>query len=212
MTHLQAAGCLGLDLADIAAIIESGALPADPNALTIDTITLWLNSLPLEPPEQRRLRAKSDGSDTTDIFWKRVSNVGGEGCWLWTGATRYYGYGVMHYRGKPRSAHRIAWELTHGKVLNRRSVIMHTCDQPACCRPDHLVRGNQRTNQADMARKGRSAHGERNARAVLTEAIVREARRRKAAGESTRAIAEALGVGFNTLRVAISGRSWTHLE
>jgi hypothetical protein len=70
------------------------------------------------------------------------------GCWLWQGAKTEMGYGQItvatttdllwargHHR---RPAHRVAWELTYGPLQVGQSV-RQECDEPACCRPEHLV-------------------------------------------------------------------------
>jgi hypothetical protein len=77
---------------------------------------------------------------------------------LWTGTVNQYrgGYGNFAIsRSKNRRAHRVAWELTYGVDLTPDVVIMHTCDTPACVRPDHLRAGTQADNLADMRDKGR---------------------------------------------------------
>lgn len=53
-------------------------------------------------------------------------------------------------------------------------VVMHTCDNPRCVNPDHLVSGTQVDNMQDCKTKGRMSigvqSGEANGRAVLTDA------------------------------------------
>jgi HNH endonuclease len=56
-------------------------------------------------------------------------------------------------------------------------VVMHECDRPGCCNPDHLDIGTQAENQADMAAKGRSRRGRRLDTAAV-EAMVEVRRRR----------------------------------
>jgi hypothetical protein len=34
--------------------------------------------------------------------------------------------------------------------------VLHRCDEPRCCNPEHLFLGTQAENMADMHRKGRS--------------------------------------------------------
>jgi integrase len=69
-------------------------------------------------------------------FWGRVTQ--GKGCWEWTGARDSTGYGGVSVKGKILRAHRYAWELTNGPIPEG-SKVRQTCDNRACCRPDHLT-------------------------------------------------------------------------
>jgi len=77
-----------------------------------------------------------------------------EGCWLWQGAHDGDGYGLVKVDGKLRRAARVAWEATYGPIPAGLSVL-HSCDNPPCIRPDHLMVGTQRANIRDMLGKGR---------------------------------------------------------
>lgn len=95
---------------------------------------------------------------------KRGSTISESGCWEWNGFRHPprgmkhhgpdYGYGEMCYRGKGTRTHRLAWILTRGPIPNGM-VVMHTCDNPPCCNPEHVRLGTQKENQQEMARKGR---------------------------------------------------------
>lgn len=90
-------------------------------------------------------------------FWAKVEK--GEGCWNWTGAVTSAGYGsiAIETHPKPRmvSAHRFAWELANGTAVPDGQVVMHSCDNRRCVRPDHLNLGTVGDNNRDMLRKGR---------------------------------------------------------
>jgi HNH endonuclease len=75
------------------------------------------------------------------------------GCHLWTGSTNKGTYGSVHGRVKI-STHRLAYELAHGPIP-KGFCVLHRCDNPACCNPEHLYLGTQADNMADMVRKGR---------------------------------------------------------
>ena len=76
-----------------------------------------------------------------------------EGCLIWNGATRK-GYGLIWYRGKLVSAHRLAWLLSKGEIPLGMQVL-HKCDNPQCVNLKHLFLGSQRDNIQDAISKGR---------------------------------------------------------
>ena len=60
-----------------------------------------------------------------------------------------------------RRAHRVVWELLHGKIPSGQCVL-HSCDNPACCNPDHLRLGTQLENIRERNEKKRTARGARS--------------------------------------------------
>lgn len=60
------------------------------------------------------------------------------GCWLWKGYIHARGYGQLWYDGMTRQAHRVSYAIFKGEISNELTVD-HTCHNPACCNPDHLV-------------------------------------------------------------------------
>lgn len=79
-------------------------------------------------------------------------------CAEWEGTKNDRGYGVRKVRGKQERAHRLAWKEVHGPIPPGL-VVMHLCDNPPCCRVDHLRLGTIAENNADMVAKGRSRGG-----------------------------------------------------
>ena len=137
------------------------------------------------------------GLPIEERFWLHVDRSDPAGCWEWTASRRRRGYG--QFRAKPGEpmwqAHRMAWTLTFGPIPGGL-LVCHHCDNPPCCRPDHLFLGTNEHNVQDMVRKGRLAGftsrppREISARVrTLTDDQVRDIRRRFAAGESGRSIA-----------------------
>ena len=89
-----------------------------------------------------------------------------DSCWIWKATTLPHGYGLFSYKpngvGKSQRiyAHRWMKLQTDGWV---GEVVMHTCDNPSCVNPDHLVNGTQKENLNDMHFKGRTEKGPTNA-------------------------------------------------
>lgn len=83
------------------------------------------------------------------------------GCLLWRGSLNEKGYGQIAVEpGKPGLTHRVAWEIYRGPIPNGLCVL-HRCDIPACCNPEHLFLGTKADNNADMIAKGRARQGVR---------------------------------------------------
>lgn len=143
-------------------------------------------------------------------FWPKVKKT--EGCWLWTAATDKHGYGVLSYgpkRGKTqpyKRAIQVAHYLKTGDWPPPGYGVHHTCDVPACVRPEHLWLGTQAENLRDMVAKGRHVGARR-----LCVAQVIEIRARRLAGESYDAIAPNYGVARETVRAICERKRWAHV-
>lgn len=125
------------------------------------------------------------------------------------------GYGTLRYKGKNERAHRVAY--AHANSVEISSIghldIMHSCDNPPCINPRHLVAGTHTDNMRDMFSKGRriAAVGERASKAKLTEKDVRDIRMRIRDGESNSSIAADYPVKANAINYIRIGKTWSHL-
>ena len=90
-------------------------------------------------------------------FMSKVNKT--DDCWIWTGGIDNDGYGLFGYRGdgtkRQWRAHRWIMHQTKG-LDDSKPVVMHTCDNPSCVNPDHLINGTSKDNIHDMMKKGRS--------------------------------------------------------
>jgi len=163
-------------------------------------------------------------------FWSKVDICGEDDCWPWlAGSANKSGddsYGAFWAAGTNLRAHRVAFELAKGSAAGM--LVCHSCDHPPCCNPKHHFVGTVNDNNQDKKRKGRAhggagdrhwskthphlvPHGSASHRAKLVEEQVREIRRRRAAGESQRAIAAAFNVSRRTITFIEQGKTWKHI-
>jgi hypothetical protein len=79
-------------------------------------------------------------------------------CWDWSGSLDAYGYGDRGRKapdGYSRKAHRAAYEVTYGPIPADTPVVRHSCHNPACINPAHLMLGTLSDKMADMVSAGR---------------------------------------------------------
>ena len=135
------------------------------------------------------------------------------GCWEWQGHRDRQGYGRVGRDHKNLAAHRYAYSQVHGEPTG---VVRHSCDNPPCVNPDHLLDGTQADNIADRQARGRHRPGrllgEAHPQAKMTEASVRGVRLMHENGWRTAQIAAYYGVSNKTIRLFVRGLTWTHVE
>lgn len=80
-------------------------------------------------------------------------------CWEYQGylnPPKFYGRTCVRLDGwdkqRPVYVHRLAFYFEHGRWPDNA---LHKCDNPPCCRPDHLWDGTKAENNRDMVAKGR---------------------------------------------------------
>jgi len=76
-------------------------------------------------------------------------------------------YPSLMIDGKMKRASRYVYELYSGEIP-KGFVIRHTCDNPSCINPDHLLVGTHADNVADKVSRDRCAKLENNGRHKLT--------------------------------------------
>lgn len=142
-------------------------------------------------------------------IWAKVDRGAPNECWPWrAGGRDRRGYGLISYLGFPRRVVRILCALEHGlDLFDTTWLARHSCHNPPCCNPAHLTPGSPLENSADMVAAGRSLKGERHPSVKLTDAQVGEIRRRRAVGESRRALATEFGIHPESVTRITGGRS-----
>lgn len=92
-------------------------------------------------------------------------------CWLWKGTKRAKGYGQFKWNGKNVAAHRMAYTLAYGSIPEGL-LIRHTCDNPPCVNPNHLLVGTDADNVRDMMERGRHASAAKYPSALIEQILI----------------------------------------
>ena len=90
---------------------------------------------------------------------RRIMDVGftvtDSGCWEWKGPRHSnHGYGTISFKKRRLRVHRAMYEMIHGP-LAPGLLVRHTCDNPPCANPAHLISGTAADNSRDMVERGR---------------------------------------------------------
>lgn len=125
---------------------------------------------------------------------------------------------VSHAPGKdgyPRATVEGVWDRVHRHAYRKFKgeipdgmVVRHKCDNRLCCNPDHLEIGTQADNARDRVERGRGAYGERNGRAKLTLAQVRDMNWLRLLGVSAGDLATHYKVHVSTVYRALTRKTW----
>lgn len=148
-------------------------------------------------------------------FWSKVEIAENDDCWNWTGFT-LKGYGIVKVTKDKHAyylkAHNVAYALANpdeNMDYNKNSLILHKCNNKACCNPSHLSMGTHRENMQDKRQfneKQPSTIG-----IVLTEQNVIDIRTLYASGNfSQKTLAERFGISQYMCCQIVRGESWVN--
>ncbi len=112
-------------------------------------------------------------------------------------------------RGKDKiRGNRCLYTMNHGEIPPGM-VVMHTCDNPHCINPEHLILGTHKENMADRQQKGRTKVGSENGKAKLNDEQVYYIR--FISKESTAVLAEQYHVDQTTIRKIRKGKTYPNV-
>ena len=134
-------------------------------------------------------------------FWSRVEITNLLSCWEWQSMKDRDGYGV--YGKKHTRSHRYAWSLVYGPIPEGK-YILHKCDNPACCNPNHLYLGTQANNMRDKV-----AHNRHPTK--LTPDNIRTIRKLATTEATQASIARTFGVCSTTIHRIVTKKQWAHI-
>lgn len=154
---------------------------------------------------------KNQGS-LEERFWRFVSPLGADECWIWQGQKLANKYGRISVGAKglnSEGAHRVSWKIHNKQEIPDGMVVMHSCDNPSCVNPHHLSVGTPKQNSDDMIAKGRKKIvipvGEQNGKSIITAEIARQIRGSSLNHAET---ARMFGVSAGCVRSVRSFRTW----
>lgn len=160
-------------------------------------------------------------SVTPAKFWNKIKFAEPDQCWEWQGALNEDGYGrfwtwvSVKKSSSVEASHRKLYLLLFGE-LQKDICVLHKCDNPKCCNPNHLWPGTRADNNRDMISKGRARHdanprGSEHKNSKLTEAQVIELRRRINNGEKQKVVAKDFNMSRAQTCVIANGKRWKHV-
>lgn len=131
-----------------------------------------------------------------------------------------WGYPLCKRKGINTHISRHIYSMLRGSIPEGM-IVRHTCDNPSCINPEHLLLGTQKDNMKDMRIRSRENYsknevhrikhlGEKNANAKLTE---KQARRIKVDKKtSTKELMKIFGLAKSSICRIRSGKSWKHIK
>ena len=108
-------------------------------------------------------------------LWAGITKGGPDVCWEWEKAVSSNGgYGLINIGGKTVRAHRVVYFLMRGDLIAELE-ILHTCNNPPCCNPNHLIQDTHAANLQQAKTEGRLAVGKgTNSKVNLSEEAIRD--------------------------------------
>jgi len=161
-------------------------------------------------------------ANTADVLWNKVDKRGEDECWEWKGFKNHSGYGRTWINDKGYYAHRVIYSLVYPNTINLNAptsqnetgFLLHTCDNPSCCNPNHLWVGTHADNMADKAAKGRSPDfsGGKGPRCKLTMEQARKARLLRKNGMTILQLMEKFNLSRASMKTLLRGDSYKESE
>lgn len=147
-------------------------------------------------------------SKTLKRFWSKISVKSDTECWEWQG--KLSPYGKFRIGKKMLYSHRVTWEIVNGTIPQEMHVL-HSCDNPACCNPNHLFLGSHLDNMRDKVTKNRQhiPKGEMNGFHKLSNQQIEDIRLRYAMRDILqKELAQQYGVSRQHISAIINRHTW----
>jgi len=155
---------------------------------------------------------KGREANTILNFLGNIDMRSNDECWNWKGSITKDGYGLFTMYYKTHLTHRLAWERRNGDIPKGQCVL-HKCDNPKCCNPNHLFLGTHQDNMKDKSDKGRCRTGSHVGKKYLTDTEAMDIKILYDTGEySQRDLGRVFDVNHLQIYNIIHGKSKAHLK
>lgn len=132
------------------------------------------------------------------------------GCLVFHGWRNERGYGKIRIQRKYYFVHRVMYMIYNQCELEPHNIVMHLCDNRACCNIEHLQLGTALDNTLDMVYKGR--HRKDSSYNRLSKEEVVQIKIRLDHNHSVYSIAQSYGIPESTIRDIKTGKTWRKVE
>lgn len=127
-------------------------------------------------------------------------------CWNWQGARKISGYGQINWGGQPYRANRLSY-IIFNSAIPYNKIVRHTCDNPNCVNPNHLILGTNQDNSIDMVKRNR----QRNQKLTQEKVVEIKNTLKKPYLGICRDLAEKYNVSQSTISMIKTNRIWKWL-
>ena len=139
-----------------------------------------------------------------------IRNYNNTECWFWKSCINSGGYGQISVDKKLIAAHIFSYRHFKSEIPTGM-VVMHTCDNPPCVNPDHLILGTRKDNSDDKVYKLRHTFGENHVHSKITNEQAIKIRQDYALGKPPSIIAEKYNLSKGAVRDIISGHNFANI-
>lgn len=164
----------------------------------------------LRRPIQIKRKKAIPGWTAEQVISAELQDANPGGCIEWTGPLDDDGYGLLQVDGIRYRVHRKSYEIAYGPIAGDL-LVRHSCDNPQCFNPRHLLLGTPKDNTWDSVERRRNNHGERHHFTPFTEQDIRRIRDLHATGRSIRSLSREFSVARNAIANIVHRRSWKHV-
>ena len=170
------------------------------------------------------IRGKEVTQKSINRFWARVAiQEDQDACWLWQAGMNSkvngYNYGIFWVNGGNTLTHRFALSVFNGVLVSDELDVLHNCDNPPCCNPNHLRAGTHTDNMQDKIERGRGNFniGEDRPAAKLNDNLVRKIRhfyrmREKYKKYTVAYMARLCDVDYSLIHMVVKDQIWKHVK